>query len=162
MRIRSRLLLLVCAALLPALLLSALGVAYVYREQRDFNYASVAETARALALALDRDMLRRESVLRTLGTSPALQEGELQRFYGYAAAVAAETNAAIILSDLQGRQLLNTRVQFGAALPPMLKIERENRGRLGDEVTIVSDLYLPPAGLGPHSFAVQIPVRRNG
>ena len=44
----------------------------------------------------------------------------------------------------------------------MLPIEREARARLGNEVTIVSDLYLPPAGLGPHSFAVQYPVRRDG
>ncbi|HYF20315.1 MAG TPA: response regulator, partial [Ramlibacter sp.] len=40
--------------------------------------------------------------------------------------------------------------------------ERENRRRQGNEPVLTSDLYLPPAGLGPHSFAIQVPVRRDG
>src|SRR6185436_9645244 len=120
MRIRSRLLLLVLAALIPALLVSALGVAYIYREEQNFSRASVVEASRALALALERDMGRRRSILRTLSLSPALHSGQLPRFYGFAAAVAKENGGAIILSDLQGKQLLNTRLPFGAPLPPML------------------------------------------
>jgi len=69
---------------------------------------------------------------------------------------------AIIVSDLQGRQLLNTRLPFGGPLPPMLPMERELRARFGNEVTLISDVYQPPAALGPHSFAIQVPVRRNG
>ena len=162
MRIRSRLLLLVLAALIPALLVTALGVAYIYREEQDFSRASVMEAARALGLALERDLGRRASILRTLALSPALRSGELKRFYSYAGEVAKESGGAIILSDLQGKQLANTRLPLGAPLPPMLPIEREARARLGNEVTIVSELYLPPAGLGPHSFAVQHPVRNDG
>ena len=67
MRIRSRLLLLALAVLAPAIVGAAFGLAYLYKEERQFNYASMQETARALALALDREMARRESVLRTLG-----------------------------------------------------------------------------------------------
>jgi len=162
MRIRSRLLLLVLAALIPALLVSALGVAYIYREEQEFSRESVIEASRALALAFERDMERRVSVLRTLSFAPTLRSGELQRFYSFAAAVGKETGGAIILSDLEGRQLANTRLPFGGALPPMLPIERAARARLGNEVTIVSELYLPPAGLGPQSFAVQYPVRTDG
>ena len=162
MRIRSRLLLLVLAALIPALLVSALGVAYIYREEQEFSRESVIEASRALALAFERDMERRVSVLRTLSFAPTLRSGELQRFYSFAAAVGKETGGAIILSDLEGRQLANTRLPFGGALPPMLPIERAARARLGNEVTIVSELYLPPAGLGPQSFAVQYPVRTEG
>jgi signal transduction histidine kinase len=162
MRIRSRLLLLVCAVLVPALLVSVIGVAYIYSEEQESIRAAAIETARALARAVERDMARRESILRTLAAAPTLHNGELQRFYAYALAVANENGAAIIVSDLEGRQILNTRLPFGTALPPMLPIERETRARVGDEVTVVSDLYLPPAGLGPYSFAVQYPVRRDG
>ena len=162
MRIRSRLLLLVSAALIPALLVSALGVAYIYREEQNFSRASVIEAARALALALERDMGRRLSILRTLSLAPTLHSGEPQQFYRYAASVAKESGGAIILSDLQGKQIANTRVAFGAPLPAMLPIERETRARVGDEATVVSELYLPPSGLGPYSFAVQQPVWRNG
>src|SRR5256714_10665064 len=162
MRIRTRLLLTVSAVLIPALLAAGIGVAYLYKQKQEFDYASMRETARALALALDRDMGRRESILRTLGASPALHSGDLMLFYGYASTVAKEIDAALILSDVQGRQLVNTRLPFGAPLPPMLALERENRARLGNEVTIISDTYMPPAGLGPHSFAIQVPVQRDG
>ena len=162
MRIRSRLLLLVSSVLLPALIGSAAAIAYAYHEEKTFNQSAMRETARALALALDRDMARRESVLRTLGSAPLLTAGELERFYPYAQAVARDTDTAIILSDLEGRQLLNSRLPFGAALPAMVKDERDFRAKSGNEVTLVSDLYMPPPGLGPHSFAIQVPVRKDG
>ena len=162
MRIRSRLLLLVSAVLLPAVAVSAIGLAYLYKEERKFNRTTITETVRAMALALDREMARREAVLRALAGSPSLALGDLGRFHDFASKVAAEHDSAVILSDLDGRQLVNTRIPFGTRLPPMLKAERDNRARLGDEVTIISDVYLPPAGLGPHSFALQIPVRGDG
>src|SRR6186997_216928 len=162
MRIRSRLLLLVSAALIPALLVSALGVAYIYREEQNFSRTGVIEASRALALALERDMGRRLSILRTLSLAPTVRSGDLQGFYAFAAAVAKESGGAIILSDLQGKQLLNTRLPFGTPLPPMLPLERQTRARGGNEATVVSDLYQPPSGLGPYSFAVQSPLRRDG
>jgi signal transduction histidine kinase len=162
MRIRSRLVLLVLAVLVPALVGGGTGLAYIYKEEQAFTRASMQETAQALALALDREMARREAMLRILAASPALESGELERFHRYAAAVAKESDSAIILSDLEGRQIVNTRLALGAPLPSMLPQEREARARLGDEVTVISDVYVPPAGLGPHSFAIQIPVRRDG
>jgi signal transduction histidine kinase len=162
MRIRSRLLLLVSAVLVPALVGAGIGLAYIYKEEREFNHASMQGTARALALALDRDMSRRRAVLQTLALSPLLEQNELERFYGYAAELANQSGSAIILSDLEGRQLLNTRLPYGARLPQMVPAEREARARLGNEVSIISDVYLPPAGLGPHSFAIQAPVWRDG
>lgn len=148
--------------LLPALVGAAITLAFVFQEEQSFRRQSLQETVRALALALDRDMARRAAMLETLAASPSLQHGQMDRFYRFASTVARQSDAAIILSDLQGRQLLNTRLPLGKPLPPMLPAERENRARLGNEVTIISDLYLPPAGLGPHSFALQVPVRRDG
>ena len=143
MRIRSRLLLLMSAVLVPALIVAGLGIGYLYNEERAFNRTSMSQTARAFALGLDNEMARRESMLRTLGNSRSLERGDLATFYRFAAAVAQEEDSAIILSDLDGRQLLNTRIPHGAPLPRMLAVERENRARLGNEVTIVSDVYLP-------------------
>ena len=162
MRIRTRLLLLVCVLLIPALLAAGVGVAYIYRQVQESNYASMQETARALALALDQDLQRRRAILETLADSSSLQRGELQPFHAYAAAVAKHNQATIILSDLDGAQLLNTRVPPGRPLPRMLAMEREMRARFGNEAVLVSDVYLPPQGLGPHSFAIQVPVRRAG
>jgi signal transduction histidine kinase len=162
MRIRSRLILLVAAVLVPAVLGAGIGLAYFYNEQQAIQRESMRETARALALALDGEMLRRESILNALGASTSLQRGELERFHEHAAQVARGLGVAIIFSDLEGRQLVNSRLPFGTKLPPMLAQERATRARVGNEVTVISDLYVPPAGLGPHSFAVQVPVRREG
>jgi signal transduction histidine kinase len=162
MRIRSRLILLVAAVLVPAVVGAGIGLWYVYTEQQALQRESMHETARALALALDGEMARRESILQTLGGSTSLKRRELPRFHAHASSVANRLGVAIILSDLEGRQLVNTRIPFGRPLPDMLAAERENRARLGNEVTVVSDVYLPPAGLGPHSFAIQVPVRSDG
>jgi signal transduction histidine kinase len=162
MRIRSRLLLLVCAVLLPAMVGAAIGLAYIYREEQAFNRTSLQETARALALALARDTARRQAVLGTMAATVSLQQGELERFHGYAVEVARQNDSAIILSDLQGRQIINTRLPFGAELPGMLPAEREFRARYGNEAILISNLYTPPSGLGPYSFAIQVPVWRDG
>jgi signal transduction histidine kinase len=162
MRIRSRLLLLVLAAMLPLALGCAVGVAFVVREQQAFRQTTLRETARALALALDGEMKSRETVLHTLAGSPSLQEGNLERFHSFAASVAAEHEASLILSDLQGRQLLNSRLPYGTALPDMMPLARELRANRGPDATLVSNVYQPPAPGAPLSFAVQVPVRRNG
>ena len=162
MRLRSRLLLLVSAVVAPAMLAGGIALAYVYAEERAFHRESMQETARALALSLDREMTRREAVLSTLAASLSLSLGELDRFHRHAVEVAQRTDSAIILSDLDGRQIVNTRLPYGKRLPGMLPAERQMRARLGNEITLISDLYEPPAGLGPHSFAIQVPVRRDG
>ena len=64
MRIRSRLVVLVSAVLVPALLVSVIGVAYIYSEEQESNRATALERTR------ERDMARRDSILRTLSAAP--------------------------------------------------------------------------------------------
>jgi signal transduction histidine kinase len=162
MRIRTRLLLLSLAVLVPALVGAAVGIGYVYQEQRALHRQNLRETARALALVLDRELGERETILNVLAASPALAAGDLRAFYDHARALVDNSHTTIILSDLDGRQLLNTRLPLDAPRPRMLPMEREFRARYGPEPTLVSNLYLPPAGLGPASFAIQVPVRQAG
>jgi signal transduction histidine kinase len=162
MRIRSRLLLLTLAILVPAFFGSAIAVAYVFQEQQAIVRDNLRETARALALVLDKELATREAVLRTLAASPALAQGDLKAFYQFAKSVGEKSDAAIILSDPGGAQLVNTRLPFGAPLPPMLPMERQMRAHYGQQATLVSNLYLPPVGQPVHSFAIQIPLQREG
>ena len=162
MPIRSRLMLLVLAAMLPLAVGCAVGLAFVVREQQAFRQTTLRETARAMALALDREMESRETVLRTLAESLALQEGNLERFHGFAARVAADRQVGIILSDVQGHPLLDSRVPFGTALPPTMQLDSEERARRGHESNLVSNVYQPQLPGAPLSFAVEVPVRREG
>jgi signal transduction histidine kinase len=161
MRIRTRLLLLVLAILVPAFLCAALGIAYSFHASQEFHRKTLRETARALSLVLERELARREAVLHTLAASPALDQGDLDTFYRHAAPIAATADVAIFLSTADGTQLLNTRLPYGAPLPRMLPVALEMRGRAEPKATIVSNLYQPPVGKG-YSFAIQVPVVRDG
>jgi len=162
MRIRSRLLLLTLAVLVPAFFGSAIAVAYVFQEQQAVVRDNLRETARALALVLDKELATREAVLRTLAASPALPQGDLKSFHQFAQSVASQRDVAIILSEPGGAQLINTRLPFGAPLPRMLPTASEMRARYGPEATLVSNLYMPPVGKPAPSFAIQIPLMRDG
>lgn len=161
MRIRSRLLLLVLAVLVPAFVGAAIGIAHLYQEERDFHRQNMRETARALALVLDKEIARRETVLHTLAAAPALDRGDFGGFYRQAHRIASERDVAIILHHASGEQIVNTRLPYGAPLPMMLPVAKELRSKYPPDVTVVTDLYSPPIGKGL-SFAVQVPVIRNG
>jgi signal transduction histidine kinase/ActR/RegA family two-component response regulator len=68
----------------------------------------------------------------------------------------------VVLHDLDGKQLLNTRQPFGGPLPrtPNSSLA-EQRGAAGPLATVVSNLYFAPIGK-EYSFAVQVPVLRDG
>ncbi|HEY6865540.1 MAG TPA: response regulator [Burkholderiales bacterium] len=160
MRIRSRLLVLVSAVLLPALAGSAIALGYIYEEEQDFNRASMSETARALALAIDREMARQESVLRTMAEERSLTSGHIERFKKYAMGVHRASGTHLILSGLDGQQLVNTSIPAGR-LPHNLEIERRFRAQHGNDVTFIADLYPAPITTG-YNWALQVPVRRDG
>ncbi|HZR70609.1 MAG TPA: response regulator [Burkholderiales bacterium] len=161
MRIRSRLLLLVSAVLLPALVGSAIALGYIYQEEQDFNRASMSETARALALAIDREMARQESVLRTIAEAPSLASRNIPKFTSYATDLHRATDTHLILSGLDGQQVVQTNLPQGTAQPRTLPVERAFRALHGNEVTFISDLYPAPITSG-YNWAVQVPVRRDG
>ncbi|HEY5799872.1 MAG TPA: ATP-binding protein [Burkholderiaceae bacterium] len=162
MRIRSRLLSLVFAILIPSLLCAGLGVYYVYREQQKSYEKSIADLARATALLLDKEMSARARTLQALAASPTLTNSDLRTFYEYARGTTSGWETAVIVSDLQGNQLLNTRSAYGAgALPAMDAGLMAQRRARGPQAVLISDIYFAKLG-GDHSFAVQVPVMRGG
>jgi signal transduction histidine kinase/CheY-like chemotaxis protein len=159
MRIRSRLLIFVLAVLIPAVIVAALGIVYVYGKAQQSYRQSMRETTRALASVLDKEIAMREGMLRTLAASPDLDEGDFEAFYTQARAIVPGWENSIILSDLTGQQFLNTRLPFGTKSLPrstFLKL----REQYGPDATVVSNLYSAPIGKS-YSFAIQIPVKRN-
>jgi signal transduction histidine kinase len=162
MRIRTRLLIIILAILVPAFAAAALAVGYVYVEERRAQENSVTEAVRAFALLVQNQLATQEGILHALAASPALAEGDLKEFYQHARLLAPTRATAIILLEPNGRQLMNTRAPPGAALP---ETRRSNINALmakyGTDRTIVSDLFVAPFG-GQHDFVIQVPVRVNG
>ncbi|AVR97791.1 hybrid sensor histidine kinase/response regulator [Pseudoduganella armeniaca] len=143
--------------LLPAFAIASVAVWYVYKEQRAAEVAGMQEAARALALLADRELQTKEAVLRTLAASPAMQEGDLASVYRHARALVPAAEGTIVVHDLTGRQLFNTRQPYGS--PPA--VGRSNlmllRQAAGPRATVVSDLFHAPVGKR-YDVALQIPV----
>jgi len=160
MRIRSRLVVLVLAVLVPAFLAAAIGIGYVYGEQQDSYRQTLRETTRALALVLDKEIAGREAILQTLAASPALANNELANFLAQANQIAAERGSAIILSEPAEHSVSRTTGQNSgeAAMLDMLSALRKRQHAEG---TVVSNLYAGELGMDAR-FAIQIPALRGG
>ncbi|MBL0727272.1 ATP-binding protein [Piscinibacter sp. HJYY11] len=161
MTIRSRLVILIIALLLPLLAAMLAGVRFLYEGQRQALERGVHEAVRALTLVVERDIAQTETLLKVLATTPSLQEGDLRSFHEHAKEFAAGWDTVIVFSDLDGQQLLNTRQPFGAPLPRTNPDLLRLRQAVGPDATITSDLYFAPIGKR-WSFAVQVPVKENG
>lgn len=162
MRIRTRLLILILAILVPTFSAATLAVGYVYLEERRAQENSVKEAVRAFALLVDNELEIKEGILRALASSPSLARGDLEEFYRHAKVLAPTPDTSIILTEPDGRQLLNTRVPLGSPLPARRASNiAELMETRGADRTLVSDLFKSPLG-GQHDFVVQVPVRVDG
>jgi C4-dicarboxylate-specific signal transduction histidine kinase/CheY-like chemotaxis protein len=159
MRTRTRFLLLVLSILVPSFIAAALAVAYVYRDAQQAQNRSMTETTRAMALLVDNELGTKETLLRTLAGSPALEEGHLAAFHEHARRVAPPPASAVVLFDLEGRPLLNSRLPIDGPLPQRRASNiGELMKRYGADRTLVSDLFRAQV-TGRYDFAVQVPVR---
>jgi signal transduction histidine kinase/CheY-like chemotaxis protein len=160
MRIRSRLLILVLAVLIPAFLAAAIGMVYVYSEAQNTNRQNMREVTQALALIVDKEMAKREAILQTLASSTALDSGDLQAFYAQARRVVPTADTSILLVDLSGVILLNTRGTQGIGAQSVVSLVNDLRLQATPQATVISNMYFAPIGQ-QNSFSIQIPVVRN-
>ncbi|GEM_PF-1022867 len=159
--IRFRLTYLVYACVVPVFLVVSLFVAYTYINKRALIENHMLETARALTLAVDRDLAHIQSALQVLATSPYLAEGNLRGFHGQAREILRHfPGADIILADETGQQQVNSYRDFGTALP-----KRGNltvvRKIFETGTPVVSDLFLGAVTKRP-LIGVDVPVIVDG
>jgi signal transduction histidine kinase/CheY-like chemotaxis protein len=114
---RGYLVLLTLAILLPVLVFS--GVLYLryYNAEQERIENDLLNDARQLALTVDRDLAGLLNTLRTLTTSPRLAQNDYAGFHQQADRVRAMVGLNILLRDVSGQQIVNTRLPWGTALP---------------------------------------------
>jgi PAS domain S-box-containing protein len=117
----------------------------------------VPGTARAIARALDRELAGLIATLEVLSLSAPLQAGDLEGFHARAVTVQRRAGIAVVLRDLAGQQLVNSRRAWGETLPryPLPKLDAEV---LRTKRPVVSDLFLGAVAKGAPLFAVEGPV----
>jgi PAS domain S-box-containing protein len=117
LKVRSYLVVLVLAVLLPVVTFAAVAVTRLSRLERSTSEQGMRETARALALAIDRELAGARSALFFLVVSPHLRAGDLDAFHRQALDALTLPGTAIVLSDPSGRELLSAQRPAGACGP---------------------------------------------
>jgi diguanylate cyclase (GGDEF)-like protein len=159
--IRSRLVWLVMACVVPASLMVVGLIVHDVQRERARLVRDASATARAITSAVDRDLASVESALRVLASSPSLRANDLATFYAQAKEVQRDLIATnIVLSEANGQQRLNTLRPFGEALPPAGGMGLARRvfetGR-----PVVSDLFIGPVSRRP-VIVIAVPAQRDG
>jgi signal transduction histidine kinase len=164
MKLRTNLVALVLAAVIPIVVFATIVVVLVWRSDRAANEARLRNTARALALAVDREVLSTVTTLETLASSEHLDRPDLAAFHNVARR-ALDTQRGhgwltILLTSREGEQIVNAARPFGSVLSrtltPQEFAEVATTGRPS-----VSGL-LTGTALGQPFVSVRVPVVRNG
>jgi signal transduction histidine kinase len=159
--IRTHLVFLLLAAVLPLIAFAGVLTALFWQQQRAAFEQRYIERVRAMSIALDYEQDGHIRVLQTLAHSALLAEGNLSAFYEHAKAVQTHQPgwATVILADLRSDQLLTLRQPFGTALP---------KASFGEaaiaKVASTGRPLITPLIVGSQGYVTQIgvPVRRNG
>lgn len=160
--IRRRILVIVAASLIPALLLAMLIIGYdYYQHERARELRDSLATARAMAANVDAELYGVTSVLYALGTSPFLAADNFAAFHAQATAVLKDQRFSnIALLDAELRQKLNTFRPYGTPLPTQGTPDSLKRVFSSGE-PVVTDLFTGPVFKQP-LVAVGVPIRRDG
>jgi diguanylate cyclase (GGDEF)-like protein/PAS domain S-box-containing protein len=127
--VRAFLAALIVACLVPGLIGSALLIYHEYRASRADFEGNAAQTARALAQAVDSHLYRAQAVGQSLSVSDALSKKDFAALYRQARDFLAlnPVGNSIALSDTSGQQIINLSREFGQPLPKHGSLEQIRR-----------------------------------
>ena len=162
MKLRTYLMLVVGAAVLPLLIFAGVQLVTFNNQQRAVQVRELVNMVHALCLALDREVAASIRVLKALGTSKYLDSGNLKQFHEQATRVLEAHGGweAIVMTEASGQQVVNTKFPFGSSLPrygdlrfieEMVKTQR----------AVASNLFLGAVVKRP-LIAVGLPLTRDG
>jgi PAS domain-containing protein len=114
-------------------------------------------TAHAVAVAVDRELAGLVSTVEVMSLFGSLQAGDLQTFRTQAEATRDLTGIDVVVRDLSGQQLVNTRLPRGEPLPRGTEVDSDSEAlRTGRPV--VSGLFRGAVAQAP-LFTIVAPVR---
>jgi two-component system, sensor histidine kinase len=161
MRLRWSILALMGIALVPLVLVAGLVVWWAHRDERQDLEQALLDRARALAVAVDREVEISIGALEGLATSDRLDARDLSAFYEQArrAKAAYPRWLSVTLIDPSGRQLLNLLRPLGTPLPSVADFEVFQR-TLRTRQPEVSPLVMGPTA--PRwLIVINVPVLRD-
>jgi PAS domain S-box-containing protein len=157
--LRTHLLIFGLAIVLPVLLYSAFVLHRYTQSTRAADERRALQIARALSADIDREIIATITTLETLATSDALAVKDFRSFHLQAEeALRSRPSWHVMLVDSNRRQLVNTRLPWGALLPPLAPTEPD-LARIARDTgkPHVSNLYMD--GEKRYLFGISVPVR---
>jgi PAS domain S-box-containing protein len=162
--LRRHLLRLAVLMLLPAMLLGAWLTAELAARLKSDTEALLASGARSRALAVERELEAAVLLLQSLATSPHLDGGAagLAAFHAQTREVVAPLGSFAIFARREEprRQLVNSRLPLGSALPTMLEDGAAARALRTGQPAFRGPVVLPL--IEQNLASVAVPVRRDG
>ena len=162
MKIRSHLLRMAAAILIPVIVASGLALETIRQAGRKAELRGLSETARSTALIVDREVQGSLSALKVLGSSPNLENRDFKAFYQQAAAFYQPGDSWIVLFDDKGTQIVNTAVPYGTPLPqPLAPSEGVVKNVISSQKPVTTDLQIGIVS-GKMFTAVSVPAIAAG
>ncbi len=158
--LRTQLLLIAVAAILPLAGLSAIGLSLIFEQQRTVGQHRAQEMTRALASAVDAELKRSIAALQILAASTELDDFDFAQYLPLArrALQSQPSWRSLIIAETNGRQVVHTDFPPGAVIPPnpepatLQEVARTSEARIGRLVM----------GRVGHAFAIRVPLRQKG
>ncbi|WP_372525482.1 sensor domain-containing diguanylate cyclase [Piscinibacter sp.] len=158
--LRSRLVWLVTASVVPISVVALALIWHNYQRERSRLVRDSIATARVMISTIDKALASEQAALQVLATSPHLRNNDFSAFYGQAVEVLQHRVADnIVLLDATGQQLINTLLPYGAALPAHMPAPLRDVFQTGRPM--VTDLFVGPV-TGRPLISVAVPVQRDG
>jgi signal transduction histidine kinase/ActR/RegA family two-component response regulator len=161
--VRSHLILIILAVLIPLLLFSVWLVRALSVKEQEALIQGLRETARAAAIAVQKEMSTHIGALETLAASRALDDGDLIAFREQALRVVEGQRRhhwlAVVVADPSGQEVLSTLTPTETPRPATADMSGF-REVLATRRPAVRDVTSgsPP---GPMEFGVRVPVERG-
>ena len=157
--------LIVAALLVPLSGLLVAAMLWVSASNLEAQRTALFFTAGAVATGVDAQIDSYAVLANALAASPSLLSDDLSAFDAEARRVTARSqypNVWVVVSDLDGRQLVNTRVPRGQPLPVRNALGRESALRaIASGRPEVSDVILGPV-IGKWTATVDLVVTKDG
>ncbi len=157
--LRTHLVIFGLAIVVPVLLYSAFLLHRYTSSVHAAEERRALHIARALSADVDREITGIITALETLATSDALATRDFRSFYVQAKEALKSRPWNVVLIDMNRRQLVNTRLEWGVT-PPMSNVSEPDLPRIARETgkPYVSDLFVGTVARR-WIFSVSVPVR---
>src|SRR3954453_16605624 len=147
------------ALLVPILGLAAISVWEFARAEKQQNEQRAQAAAEQMIANIDQELARLQAAGQALASSAALRAGNYERFQQRATEIIRalpRSDYEIVVRDLTGQQVVNTRVPWGVRLPRGAAADTDPQV-IKTKKPYVSDLFTG-ATVSRHVLTVRIPV----